>query len=42
MNVFCKIIFFLSIAYSNLNAQYDEIGAFLGGSNYIGDIGPTR
>ena len=42
MNVFCKIIFFLSIAYSNLNAQYHEIGAFLGGSNYIGDIGPTR
>ena len=42
MNFFYKIIFFLIIAYSNLSAQYHEIGAFLGGSNYIGDIGPTR
>ena len=42
MNFFYKIIFFLIIASSNLNAQYHEIGAFLGGSNYIGDIGPTR
>lgn len=26
---------------SNTNAQIHEIGVFLGGSNYIGDIGPT-
>jgi Domain of unknown function (DUF6089) len=26
---------------SNLSAQIHEIGVFVGGSNYIGDIGPT-
>lgn len=26
---------------TNLQAQIHEIGVFLGGSNYIGDIGPT-
>lgn len=33
-------LFLLSSAYSF--AQINEIGAFLGGSNYIGDIGNTR
>jgi Domain of unknown function (DUF6089) len=26
---------------SNINAQIHEVGVFLGGSNYVGDIGPT-
>ena len=42
MNFYFKIIFWLILLSSNLSAQYHEIGAFLGGSNYIGDIGSTR
>jgi len=42
MNFIYKIILFSVLVSSNLIAQYHEIGAFLGGSNYIGDIGPTR
>jgi hypothetical protein len=33
------LLFFLEAF--NLNAQINEIGVFLGGSNYIGDIGKT-
>ncbi len=33
------LIFFLSIF--STQAQINELGVFLGGSNYIGDIGPT-
>ncbi len=29
------------VSLSNLNAQIHEIGVFLGGSNYIGDVGKT-
>ena len=25
----------------NSNGQINELGVFLGGSNYIGDVGPT-
>ena len=41
MNFFCKIIFCLILVSTKLGAQYHEIGAFLGGSNYVGDIGTT-
>ena len=34
-------LFILIITISNINAQIHEIGAFLGGSNYIGDVGNT-
>ncbi len=34
-------LFFLLVSFTKLNAQIHEIGAFLGGSNYIGDIGKT-
>lgn len=34
------VLFFISYL-SNINAQIHEIGAFLGSSNYIGDIGPS-
>jgi len=36
------IIFFLIFGTASVNAQIHEIGIFLGGSNYIGDIGPTN
>ncbi len=42
MKFFNKILFCLIIITTNLSAQYHEIGAFLGGSNYIGDVGTTR
>lgn len=35
------IIFLSLFSLTNLQAQIHEIGVFLGGSNYIGDIGPT-
>ena len=35
------ILFFLLLGITSVNAQIHEIGVFLGGSNYIGDIGPT-
>lgn len=34
------VLFFISYL-SNINAQIHEIGAFLGSSNYVGDIGPS-
>lgn len=38
-----KIIVFIFIIYSSMTfAQINEIGVFLGGSNYIGDIGRTN
>ena len=38
-NVFLLAVFFIS---SNCFAQFHEVGLFLGGSNYIGDIGTDR
>jgi hypothetical protein len=35
------VLMFLLIGFTNVNAQIHEIGLFLGGSNYIGDVGPT-
>lgn len=35
------ILFFLLLGFTTVNAQIHEIGVFLGGSNYIGDVGPT-
>jgi len=35
------IFFFLLLGLSPLNAQINELGIFLGGGNYIGDVGPT-
>lgn len=32
---------FLLLIYSSTNAQIHEMGVYLGGSNYIGDVGPT-
>ena len=32
---------FLLFCVLNTNAQINELGVFLGGSNYIGDVGPT-
>jgi hypothetical protein len=34
-----SLIFVLSL--TSTNAQINELGIFLGGSNYIGDVGPT-
>ena len=36
------ILFFLILGFSSVDAQIHEIGVFLGGSNYIGDVGPTN
>jgi hypothetical protein len=36
------VLFFCFLGLSSANAQIHEIGVFLGGSNYIGDIGPTN
>jgi hypothetical protein len=35
------IVLFIAFGIAPITAQIHEIGAFLGGSNYIGDIGPT-
>ena len=35
------ILFILLLGFTSVNAQIHEIGVFLGGSNYIGDVGPT-
>lgn len=34
-------LFILLLTISNLNAQIHELGVFLGGSNFIGDVGKT-
>ncbi len=36
------VLFFCLIFQNILNAQINEIGVFLGGSNYIGDVGETN
>lgn len=36
------IIFFFSLSFCTARAQINELGIFLGGSNYIGDVGPTN
>lgn len=41
MNRLIVILFLIGSA-TSLNAQIHEIGLFVGGSNYIGDIGPTN
>lgn len=38
-NLFIIILLF---TFSNIHAQIHEIGVFLGGSNYIGDVGKTN
>ena len=35
------VLFFGLIFHNILNAQINEIGVFLGGSNYVGDVGST-
>jgi len=35
------VLFILLLGFTSVNAQIHEIGVFLGGSNYIGDVGPT-
>jgi len=41
MNRLLTVALFL-IAFCPVNAQINELGIYLGGSNYIGDIGPTN
>ncbi|WNM19315.1 type IX secretion system protein PorG [Flavobacterium capsici] len=36
------VLFFLVLSTQILNAQIHEIGVFLGGSNFIGDVGKTN
>lgn len=40
MNRIAAVVFFL-LVFSKADAQINELGVFLGGSNYIGDVGPT-
>lgn len=40
MNRFITVLFFL-LLFSKTEAQINELGVFFGGSNYIGDVGPT-
>ena len=35
-------LFILLLRFTPVNAQINEIGVFLGGSNYIGDVGATN
>jgi len=35
------IFFFFLTSLTTMHAQINEIGVFLGGANYIGDVGPT-
>ena len=35
------LILFFVLSFSTLTAQINELGVFLGGSNYSGDVGPT-
>ena len=36
------LVLFLLISMNFLNAQIHEVGVFLGGSNFIGDVGKTN
>jgi hypothetical protein len=36
------ILFIIVLGFTKLNAQINEIGVFLGGSNFIGDVGKTN
>ena len=36
------ILFIIVLGCTKLNAQINEIGVFLGGSNFIGDVGKTN
>jgi hypothetical protein len=35
------LFFLILLSFCKVNAQINELGVFLGGSNYIGDVGPT-
>ncbi|RTY87007.1 DUF6089 family protein [Flavobacterium sp. GT3R68] len=35
------VLYFCLFGLTSMNAQIHEVGVFLGGSNYIGDVGPT-
>ena len=37
-----SILFFLCVISTSAYSQFHELGLFLGGSNYIGDIGTDR
>jgi hypothetical protein len=39
LSQFFLLLFIL--IFKDLNGQNNEIGIFLGGTNYIGDVGPT-
>jgi len=41
MNRITFFIFFL-LSFTSVSAQINELGVFLGGSNYIGDVGPMN
>lgn len=41
MNRFITVVFFF-LMFSQTQAQINELGVFLGGNNYIGDVGPTN
>ncbi len=41
MNRIIVVLFFL-LGLTTVNAQINEIGVFLGGSNYTGDVGPSN
>ena len=36
------ILFIVVLGFTKLNAQINEVGVFLGGSNFIGDVGKTN
>ena len=40
-NLFTYILYFTILFCGSLNSQDNEIGFFFGGTNYIGDVGPT-
>ena len=40
-NLFTYILYFTILFCGGLNSQDNEIGFFFGGTNYIGDVGPT-
>ena len=41
MSRFIVVLFLITVSI-NANAQINEVGIFAGGSNYIGDVGPTN
>ena len=41
MNIKFHILVFTIFIFNSINSQDNEIGLFFGGTNYIGDVGPT-